>query len=123
MASLTGHPAALLPIRRDDDGPIFAEPWQAEAFALAVQLSAQGHFTPQEWAHTLAAELQLAAARGELDGGARFYHYWLAAFERLIVAKGLSDPATLLERKEAWAEAFRRNPHGKLVRLEGESSS
>jgi nitrile hydratase accessory protein len=117
---LSENLAALPRIPRDDRGPIFAEPWQAEAFALAVRLSAQGCFTWKEWASTLADELQAAAARGEGDDGTRYYHYWLAALERLVVAKGLSDAATLLARKEAWAEAYQRTPHGKPVELQAE---
>jgi nitrile hydratase accessory protein len=102
---------------RDDGGPVFAEPWQATAFALAVRLSAEGHFTWQEWAAALADELKRAANRGEPDDGSRYYDHWLAALERLVVAKRLSDPATLLARKEAWADAYRRTPHGQPVTL------
>jgi len=112
--------AVLQRIPRDDGGPIFAEPWQAEAFALAVRLSAQGYFTWKEWAFTLADELQTAVAKGEPDDGAHYYHYWLVALERLVVAKGLFDAATLLERKEAWAAAYQRTPHGKPVELRAE---
>jgi len=109
--------AALPRLPRDEGGPGFAEPWQAQAFALAVKLSEQGHFTWKEWAATLAAELQAAADRGEPDDGSQYYQHWLAALERLVAAKGLADPAALLERKEAWAEAYRRTPHGKPVEL------
>jgi len=114
---------ALPHLPRDVGGPVFAEPWQAQAFALAVRLSKQGHFTWNEWAGTLADELKLDAQRREPDDGSRYYHCWLTALERLVVAKRLSDPATLLARKEAWAEAYRRTPHGKPVELESESSS
>jgi nitrile hydratase accessory protein len=107
---------------RDDDGPVFAEPWQAQAFALAVRLSAQGHFTWTEWAAALADELKAAANRGEPDDGSRYYHHWLAALESLVTAKHLSDPAAMLARKEAWAEAYRHTPHGKPVEL-GHGSS
>ncbi|MGD1071364.1 MAG: nitrile hydratase accessory protein [Bryobacteraceae bacterium] len=112
----------LLP--RDQEGPVFAEPWQAQAFALAVRLSAQGHFTWKEWAAALAAELKAAADRGEADDGSRYYHHWLAALERLVVAKGLTDPDALLTRKEAWADAYRHTPHGRPIELQrsGESS-
>ena len=94
---------------------MFAEPWQAQAFALAVKLSEQGHFTWKEWATALAEELRAVANRGEIDDGSRYYHHWLAALERLLMAKGLTDPEALRTRKEAWAEAFRRTPHGKPV--------
>ncbi len=94
---------ALPRLPLDEGGPVFAEPWQATAFALAVRLSAEGHFTWKEWAATLADELKAASERGAPDDGSRYYHHWLTALERLVVAKQLSDPATLLARKEAWA--------------------
>jgi nitrile hydratase accessory protein len=118
---LAGNVVALPHLPRDDGGPVFAEPWQAIAFALAVRLSAEGHFTWQEWAATLAGELKRAAESGALHDGSRYYHHWLAALERLVVAKGLSDPTALLARKEAWAHAYRNTPHGMPVDLEIES--
>jgi nitrile hydratase accessory protein len=101
----------------NDEGPVFAEPWQAQAFALTVKLSEQGHFTWKEWAAGLAHELQTAASRGEPDDGSRYYEHWLAALERLVAAKGLADPDALLVRKEAWTEAYRNTPHGRPVEL------
>lgn len=109
--------ATLPALPRDEGGPLFAEPWQAQAFAMAVKLSEQGHFTWKEWAAALAQELKAAADRGEPDDGTRYYHHWLAALERLVTAKKLSDPAELLARKEAWADAYRHTPHGKPVEL------
>ena len=96
---------------------MFAEPWQAQAFALAVRLSEQGYFTWKEWAAALAAELKAAADGGEPDDGSRYYHHWLAALERLVTDKGLADRPALLARKEAWADAYRNTPHGKPVEL------
>ena len=109
--------AALAALPRDEGGPVFAEPWQAQAFAMAVKLSEQGHFTWKEWARTLAEELKAAADRGEPDDGTHYYHHWLIALERMVTAKRLSDPAELLARKEAWADAYRHTPHGKPVEL------
>jgi len=102
---------------RDEGGPVFAEPWQAGAFALAVKLSEQGHFTWKEWAEALAAELKAAEDRGQPDDGTRYYEHWLAALERLVSIKGLADSESLLQRKEAWADAYRHTPHGKPVVL------
>ncbi len=96
---------------------MFAEPWQAQVFALAVKLSEQGHFTWKEWTVALADELKAAVDRGEIDDGSHYYHHWLAALERLLVAKRLADPEALRACKEAWAEAYRRTPHGKPVEL------
>jgi len=110
--------AALPRLPSDEGGPVFAEPWQAHVFALAVQLSARGHFTWPEWAAALADELQADAQRGEPDDGSRYYQCWLTALERLVVAKRLSDSAALLGRREDWAEAYRRTPHGKPVELD-----
>ena len=107
--------------------PIFAEPWQAQAFALAVRLSQEGHFTWKEWTETLAAELAAAAARGEtdvstgalakVDDGTRYYEHWLAALETIVKAKGMLDQRSLDTRKDAWADAYRHTPHGKPVEL------
>ena len=108
---------ALPRLPRDTDGPVFGEPWQAQVFALAVQLSAEGHFTWKEWAATLAKELKSAADRVEPDDGSHYYEHWLTALEHLVSAKGLSDPGAMLARKEAWAEAYRHTPHGKPVEL------
>jgi nitrile hydratase accessory protein len=103
---------------KDKGGPVFVEPWQAQAFAMAIRLYEEGYFTWKEWAAALADELKSAAERGEPDNdGSQYYHHWLAALERLATAKGLTDPAALHECKEAWAEAYRRTPHGKPVEL------
>jgi nitrile hydratase accessory protein len=99
------------------DEPIFAEPWQAHAFALAVKLSEAGFFNWSEWSATLAAELAAASGRGEPDDGSRYYNHWLAALEHLVTRKHLVVPASLRSRKEEWADAYRRTPHGSPVTL------
>jgi nitrile hydratase accessory protein len=109
--------AALPSLPRDAEGPVFAEPWQAQAFAMAVRLSTQGYFTWKEWASALADELRSA----EPDDGSRYYEHWLAALERLVTSKGLLDTAALLTRKEAWADAYRHTPHGQPIVLRGEN--
>jgi nitrile hydratase accessory protein len=122
---LNPHESALEPdslsefagLPRDPGRPVFAEPWQAQAFALAVRLSKQGHFTWTEWAATLGEELKLDAARGEAGDGSRYYHCWLAALERLVVSKKLSSREAMSAQKEAWADAYRHTPHGKPVVL------
>jgi nitrile hydratase accessory protein len=114
--------SALPSLPRDEGGPVFAEPWQAQAFALAVRLSAEGYFTWKEWAAALAAELKSAAEHGEHDDGTKYYEHWLAALERLVAAKGLSSSDEMLTRKLAWADAYRHTPHGKPVALRREPS-
>jgi nitrile hydratase accessory protein len=112
-----GHAGPPPALPRDEHGPVFAEPWQAQAFALAVKLSEQGYFTWKEWSAALAEELRAAADRGEPDDGSRYFEHWLAALERLVAAKGLSNAEAMSARREAWAEAYRRTPHGKPVEL------
>jgi nitrile hydratase accessory protein len=107
----------LQSLPRDEDGPVFAEPWQAQAFAITVRLSELGYFTWKEWAAALAAELATAAELGEADDGSEYYQHWLAALEKLVTSKGLTDVAALFERREAWADAYRHTPHGKPVQL------
>jgi nitrile hydratase accessory protein len=102
---------------RDDDGPVFAEPWQAEAFALAVRLHEAGCFTWTEWAATLAGVLRDVRERGEADDGSRYYDHWLAALEHLVTTKHLLDAASLLQRKADWAAAYLATPHGQPVTL------
>lgn len=109
--------SAMPRLPRDNGGPVFAEPWEAQAFALAVRLSEQGYFTWKEWAAALAQELQAVADRGEPDDGSRYYHHWLATLERLAQSKGLTNAEAMLERKAAWADAYRHTPHGKPVEL------
>src|SRR5262249_19925955 len=91
----SGALVALPQLPRDKGGPVFAEPWQAQAFALAVKLSELGHFTWKEWASALADELKAAADRGEPDDGSHYYHHWLAALERLVTTKGLTSRGEL----------------------------
>lgn len=109
--------AAFARIPRDADGPVFDAPWQAQAFALAVQLSQAGCFTWSEWAAALGDELRQAAARGEPDDGSRYYEHWLAALERLVDRRQLASAAALSARKAAWAAAYRATPHGQPVEL------
>ena len=118
--------AALPPLIRppaDDNGPVFAEPWQAQAFAMAVKLSERGHFTWKEWAAALANELKAAANRGEPDDGSYYYEHWLTALEGLVKSRGLVTTAALSRRKKDWADAYRRTPHGKPVQLKPQNKN
>jgi nitrile hydratase accessory protein len=107
-------PLTLPRLPRDADGPVFAEPWQAQAFALALQLHAQGAFAWTEWADALSKRL---AAAGPDDDGSGYYEHWLATLEDLTTAKALTDAHELADRKYAWAEAYRHTAHGRPVEL------
>jgi len=108
---------ALPAIPRDEQGPVFRAPWEAQAFAMAVKLHEAGHFTWKEWATCLADEIAAAQERGEKDDGSRYYHYWLAALEKMVAKKGLVSAQELLTRKGEWDSAARETPHGQPIEL------
>jgi nitrile hydratase accessory protein len=108
---------ALPALPRDDGGPVFKAPWEAQAFAMTLALHARGVFTWHEWAEALAAELADAAARGEPDDGTRYYEHWLAALEKLAAAKQVVTGAELTQRANQWDAAARATPHGKPIEL------
>jgi nitrile hydratase accessory protein len=107
-------------IPRDEGGPVFREPWQAQAFAMALVLHERGVFSWPEWAATLAEEIERAQAAGDPDTGETYYHHWLAALERIVTTKGLTTGATLTHYRDAWDAAADRTPHGKPIELKPE---
>jgi nitrile hydratase accessory protein len=114
---------ALPALPRDRDGPVFEEPWQAQAFALAVRLCEAGCFSWAEWTAALSQEIRAAQARGDPDLGHTYYQHWLNALERLCIAKGLVSHAELQRRAEAWRQAYRQTPHGQPVELAADGVS
>src|SRR5277367_2066698 len=105
-------------IPRNTDGPVFREPWEAEAFALALSLHERGLFTWTEWATILGDEIKKAQAAGDPDTGETYYRHWLAALERILAEKGVTDPAQLARTRDAWARACARTPHGAPIELQ-----
>jgi nitrile hydratase accessory protein len=109
---------AELNIPRDEDGPVFREPWEAEAFALAVSLNERGLFTSKEWAKILGEEIKKAQAAGDPDTGETYYQHWLATLERILSEKGIADPIILAHTRDAWQRACARTPHGMPIGLQ-----
>ena len=110
IADLPGLP-------RDDDGPVFRAPWQAQAFAMTLALYERGLFTWPEWAQALAQGIQAAPAQPGEDAGDAYYRQWLETLERMVGAKGASSPAELERFREAWDRAADRTPHGAPIEL------
>ena len=104
-------------VPRDADGPVFREPWEAQAFAMTLALYERGLFTWPEWAATLADEIKKAQAAGDPDTGDTYYQHWLNALERMVAHKGVTDPATLKRYHDAWDRACDRTPHGQPIEL------
>ncbi len=104
-------------IPRDAEGPVFREPWEAQAFAMAIELHARGIFTWTEWAAALAAEIKAAQAAGDPDTGETYYRHWLAALEHLVAAKALASRGEMETRRDQWDRAARATPHGQPIEL------
>jgi len=104
-------------VPRDEEGPVFSAPWEAQAFAMAVVLHERGQFTWKEFTAQLAGEIAAAKERGEADDGRRYYEYWLTALERIVAQKGLVLADELAKRKREWDRAARATPHGKPIEL------
>ncbi|MGO9703447.1 MAG: nitrile hydratase accessory protein [Xanthobacteraceae bacterium] len=104
-------------IPHNDEGPVFREPWEAQAFALTVSLHECGVFNWSEWTATLGEEIKKAQAAGDPDTGETYYRHWLAALERILANKGLADPQTLARTRDAWQRACERTPHGTPIEL------
>ena len=110
--------AQLVRLPRDADGPVFAAPWEAQAFAMALALHQRGLYTWPEWAAALAAQIESAQAHGDPDLGDTYYRHWLAALEGLVAAKGAGSLAELARYRDAWDRAADRTPHGRPIVLE-----
>jgi nitrile hydratase accessory protein len=117
VARATG---VLKDMPRDGDGPVFREPWEAQAFAMALTLHQRDLFTWNEWAATLADEIKRAQADGDPDTGETYYRHWLATLERLIAAKGVATLETQHRYRNAWDHAADRTPHGSPIELRPE---
>ena len=105
-------------IPRDDNGPVFREPWEAQAFAITLALHERGLFTWSEWATALGTEIKRAQAAGDPDTGETYYLHWLAALEKLVAEKGVTTQATLHRYRDAWDHACDRTPHGQPIELQ-----
>jgi len=107
-------------IPSDEQGPVFREPWEAQAFAMALTLHARGVFTWPEWAATLADEIKRAQAAGDPDTGETYYRHWLKTLERLVAEKGVTTSDALHRYRNAWDHAADRTPHGQPIELRPE---
>ena len=112
-----GVPPAVPGLPCDAEGPVFREPWEAQAFAMALALNQRGLFTWSEWAQTLADEIRRAQSAGDLDTGETYYRHWMATLERLVTEKRIADTGTLARYRDAWDHAADRTPHGQPIAL------
>ena len=114
------HLDRVAPISRCEDGPIFNEPWQAQAFALTVALHEQGHFSWAEWAACFSVALEEAKGTSPVNSQESYYLHWLAALETIVAQKNLTNQTALSDRYEAWERATLATPHGQQILLEND---
>ena len=110
-----------LPVQ-DVSGAVFAEPWQAHAFAMTLQLHEKGLFTWPEWAAALTQEISNAQQAGDTDTGATYYTHWLNALEAMVLAKKWGTAEQIHDLEHAWEDAAARTPHGQPIVLEVQGS-
>jgi nitrile hydratase accessory protein len=108
---------AQMPIPKDEGGPIFEEPWQAQAFAMTVQMHEAGHFKWTEWADIFGAEIAAATKAGRGCGNGDYYACWLTALEKLMAQKQFVSQPERAQRHEEWLQAHLHTPHGEPVEL------
>ena len=113
-------PAEVPGIPCEGEAPVFSEPWQAQAFAMALSLQQKGVFTWGEWAASLGDEITKARAAGDPDDGSTYYLHWLKTLERLVTEKGITTGDTLHRTFHAWEHAAERTPHGSPIELMAE---
>jgi len=110
----------------DGDEPVFANPLQAQIFALVVGLHQRGCFSWGEWTEILSTEIAVARANGENDNNANkaesgpgdaYYRMWVIALERLLMNKAIVFSGDIQNRVNAWRNAYLNTPHGSPVTL------
>jgi len=102
---------------RDNEGPTFNEPWEAQAFGLVLALYERGLFSWEEWAMALHNAIHAAQESGDMDLGDTYYVHWLEALEGLVKEKGMANVTELSVRKAQWHAAYMHTPHGLPVQL------
>jgi nitrile hydratase accessory protein len=109
--------ATMIGLPRDEDGPVFDQPWQAQAFSIALQLHKAGVFSWPQWVQVLSDEIRAAPAQAGEPANDAYWRQWMAALERITASSGLVGPEDLEERSEAWRRAYINTPHGQAVSL------
>ena len=100
------------------EGPVFAEPWQAQLFAITLAMHEAGHFSWPEWVGYLSQAIRDAQAEGDPDLGDTYWLHWLAALERLLHDKELAGTLQLASHREAIRAYARVAPSATLLRAD-----
>ena len=127
LEEITQHCGGQMPLPMQDENgtgtaTVFAEPWQAHAFAMTLQLHEKGLFTWPEWAAALTQEISNAQQAGDADTGATYYTHWLNALEAMVLTKQWGTAEQIHDLEHAWEDAAARTPHGQPIVLEVQGS-
>jgi nitrile hydratase accessory protein len=120
LTDIARHCGDALPLPPQDGAAVFAEPWQAHAFAMTLQLHERGLFTWIEWAAALSGQIRAAQTAGDADIGTSYYTHWLNALEQLVIERELGTPDQIHALEHAWEAAAERTPHGQPIVLQSE---
>ena len=117
------HIDRLLHLPAANEGPVFAQPWEAQLFDMVLELARQGVFSWADWTKLLGVEIAAVRDRGEADSGVTYYRHWLVTLEQLLSEKGVVQDSEVHRRMTQWREAYRNTPHGEPIHLAAGDSS
>ena len=107
----------LKPLLSTDGDPVFDEPWQAQALAMADSLVQAGMFAAGAWSDALGQALKHAEARGDPDNQDTYYACVLLALENLVAGNSEIDQKAMAGKRRDWEAAYLSTPHGQPVGL------
>ncbi|MCV9880242.1 nitrile hydratase accessory protein [Brenneria izbisi] len=117
MNMATQHHYEAIDLPRDEEGPVFDKPWQAQIFSLTVHLHQAGCFTWREWVQAFSEEIKAAPAMPEESVNDAYYRQWAAAMEKMMASLGFTGEDDISQRAQAWRQAYLNTPHGQPVLL------
>lgn len=101
----------------DRTGPVFDEPWQAQAFSVLVALRQEGCFEWKDWVDVFSQTIKAFPAEPGETANAAYFRQWAYALERMLVGRGLLTASEIAGREQQWRQAYLNTPHGEPVHL------
>ncbi len=107
----------IKPFKRLDGEPVFDEPWQAQALAMADTLIDNGVISATLWSDMLGSELKKAQSLDADDDMTTYYKAALQALELLLDQQTSVSASEVSDKRDAWERAYLATPHGQPVIL------
>ena len=102
-------------IEKDKD-LIFSEPWQAELFAITLNLHEKGLFNWNSWTKKLGSSLK-RDNNNSTDNLEYYFLSWLSALEETLLEMKITELTKIASIEKAWKDAISKTPHGKKVEI------